>query len=366
MQEGSGEVRQVIERWYKRYFSNEESTYLVFIAILSFTILFFLGSLLTPLFVAIILAYLMQGMVEFLKKWHLPHLASVSVVFMFFVGFVGAFLFGLLPLVWSQAVTLLEDQLPVWLKKAQVAVRDLSVSYPEHVSEAQARALSQSMQEKIGEWGEALLSMSIHGLPNVLGLLIFLVLVPVLVFFLLKDREPLMESVVQLLPAKRPIMNRVWREMNRQMANYVRGKVVEIFIVGGVTFICFTFLDVKYAALLSLVVGLSVLVPFIGAALATIPVFAVAYFQFGWGSELATIMAVYGILQALDGNALVPLLFSEAVNLHPVSIVTAVLVFGGLWGVWGVFFAIPLATLVKALWTAWPTHQNTEPASERD
>jgi len=66
-------------------------------------------------------------------------------------------------------------------------------------------------------------------------------------------------------------------------------------------------------------------------------------------------MIAYGIIQALDGNLLVPLLFSEAVNLHPVTIIVAVIFFGGLWGFWGVFFAIPLATLVKAVLNAWPT-----------
>lgn len=66
------------------------------------------------------------------------------------------------------------------------------------------------------------------------------------------------------------------------------------------------------------------------------------------------LMIAYGIIQALDGNVLVPLLFSEAVNLHPVAIIVAVLVFGGLWGFWGVFFAIPLATLIKAILNAWP------------
>lgn len=67
-------------------------------------------------------------------------------------------------------------------------------------------------------------------------------------------------------------------------------------------------------------------------------------------------MAAYGIIQALDGNVLVPFLFSEVVNLHPVAIIVAVLFFGGLWGLWGVFFAIPLATLIKALLSAWPRH----------
>jgi putative permease len=95
-------------------------------------------------------------------------------------------------------------------------------------------------------------------------------------------------------------------------------------------------------------------VPYIGAAVATLPVAAVAGFHFGIGDQLAYVLLAYAVIQALDGNVLVPILFSEAVNLHPVSIILAVLFFGGIWGFWGVFFAIPLATLIKALVYAWP------------
>lgn len=81
----------------------------------------------------------------------------------------------------------------------------------------------------------------------------------------------------------------------------------------------------------------------------TIPVVGVALFQFGAGTEFWSCFAVYLIIQALDGNLLVPVLFSEAVNLHPLVIILSVVIFGGLWGFWGVFFAIPLATLIKAV-----------------
>ena len=142
--------------------------------------------------------------------------------------------------------------------------------------------------------------------------------------------------------------------MNAQLGNYVRGKFIEILIVGATTFVCFTFLGLNYAALLGVLVGLSVLIPFVGAAVVTLPVFVVAVIQFGWSWELASVMGAYGIIQFLDGNVLVPLLFSEVVDLHPITIIVAVLAFGGLWGVWGVFFAIPLATLIKAIYKAWP------------
>jgi len=71
-------------------------------------------------------------------------------------------------------------------------------------------------------------------------------------------------------------------------------------------------------------------------------------------------MIVYTVIQTLDGNVLVPWLFSETVNLHPIAIILAILVFGGIWGFWGVFFAIPLATLIKAIFNAWPTRYNLE------
>ncbi len=132
-------------------------------------------------------------------------------------------------------------------------------------------------------------------------------------------------------------------------------KVIEILIVGASTTIAFIFLDLQYALLLGVLVGLSVLVPYVGATGVTFPVMLVALFQFGLTSEFGYVMLAYGIIQALDGNVIVPLLFSEAVNLHPVIIIIAVIFFGGLWGFWGIFFAIPLATLVKAVINAWPT-----------
>jgi putative permease len=71
----------------------------------------------------------------------------------------------------------------------------------------------------------------------------------------------------------------------------------------------------------------------------------------------------YLVIQALDGNVLVPLLFGEVVNLHPIAIIVAILVFGGLWGFWGVFFAIPLATLVNAVLRAWPSSKTVPVAA---
>ncbi|KAA3641523.1 MAG: AI-2E family transporter, partial [Proteobacteria bacterium] len=138
------------------------------------------------------------------------------------------------------------------------------------------------------------------------------------------------------------------------IGNYVRGKAFEILLVGLITYIVFVFLDLEYAILLATITGFSVLVPFIGAVAVAFPIALVAFVQFGWTAPFAYVMMSYGVIQILDGNVLVPWLFSEVNNLHPVAIIVAVLFFGGVWGFWGVFFAIPLATLVNAVIQSWP------------
>jgi putative permease len=105
--------------------------------------------------------------------------------------------------------------------------------------------------------------------------------------------------------------------------------------------------------LISLFVGLSVIIPYIGVTVMGFVMALVAFIQWGWSQEFATAMVAYLVIQILDGNLLAPLLLSGVVDLHPVAIVVAVLLFGGLWGLWGLFFAIPLATLANAVIKAW-------------
>ena len=191
-------------------------------------------------------------------------------------------------------------------------------------------------------------------ITNLASMLIYLILVPILVFFFLKDRVVITSWFSAMLPQKRTLMSRVWWEMDGQIANYIRGKAIEILLVGGTSYIMFAFMGLNYAILLGILVGLSVIVPYLGAAVVTVPVALIAASQWGWTNEFFYLMIGYGIIQALDGNVLVPFLFSEVVNLHPVAIIVAVLFFGSIWGLWGVFFAIPLATLIQAVLNAWP------------
>ncbi len=345
---------QVLRKWLDNIFFEEEPIILLLIIFSSLMVVVTMGGVLSPVIISIILAFMMQGLIKQLMARNVPQWVAVSSAFLIFVGSFFVALFVVLPLAWNQMTTLF-NELPRMLAQWQQLMLVLPERYPTVFTEAQIQEGIVLARSELGKMGQWVVSFSISSIPNLVGLLIYLVLIPILVFFFLKDREILLSWFGSFLPSERPMLSKIWHEMNDQVANYVRGKAIEILIVGVVSYIAFVSLGLNYAALLGVLVGLSVVIPYIGAAAVTIPIALIGYFQWGWQSEFFTMMMVYAIIQALDGNVLVPLLFSEAVNLHPVAIILAVLVFGGFWGLWGVFFAIPLATLIKAVLNAWPS-----------
>ncbi|SEF59271.1 AI-2E family transporter [Oceanospirillum linum] len=346
-------MKDVARYWAQRYFSDEEAVIFFLLLIGGFSIVIFMGAMLAPFLSSVVLAYLLAGIVRKLEEVRVPFQLAVVLVFLIFVSLLSALVLVVFPLVWRQLMTLI-DELPGMLAAGQQLLLLLPEQYPNLISQGQMQELIGVAAGEIGLVGQKLVSLSLSSVPNLFGLMIYLVLVPILVFFLLKDRDLLINWFVSHLPEKRVFMTGIWREMDQQLANYIRGKFIEIAIVGVATYIGLISFGVQYSALLAVLVGLSVLVPYIGAAVVTVPVVLIGMFQFGLNDTFFYMLMVYGVIQALDGNVLVPLLFSEAVNLHPVAIIVAVLAFGGIWGFWGIFFAIPLATLLKAILYAWP------------
>lgn len=343
----------IVKKWFNRYFFEEEALVLLVLIVASLLIVITMGDVLAPVIAAIILAYLIEGLTVRLINRGMSEGFAVWLTFIVFMGAFLAVMFVLLPLAWQQMSNLFAE-LPGMVSRLQTVLIVLPEQYPTVFSESQIQQFTQLAATELGSVGQYILSFSLASIPNLVAALIYLILVPILVFFFLKDRKLIFAWMAGFLPAERPLLARIAEEMNEQISNYARGKALEILVVGVVTYGAFVWMGLNYAALLALLVGLSVLIPYIGAAVVTLPVALIAFFQWGWGSEFFYLLLVYGVVQALDGNILVPLLFSEAVNLHPVAIILAVLVFGGFWGLWGVFFAIPLATLVKAVINAWP------------
>ena len=343
----------VLGGWVNRYFSRPDAIFLIAALLVVSLVLYPLAGALAPVLTGLVLAFLLQGLVGRLERLGSPRLLAITVAMIVLIGTVSTAVLLVVPLLWQQAADLLALA-PTLIGMLRDGLSSLSEAFPEFITEEQIRGVVNESSKELGNLSASLLESAFSQVFSLFGLLIYLVLVPISVFFLLKDKELLMTHMASLLPKDRPLLDAVGSEMNAQLGNYVRGKVIEILVVGTVTFVTFLFFGLNYAALLGVLVGISVLIPFIGAAIVTLPVFMIAVLQFGWSLDLAWVMLAYAVIQFLDGNVLVPLLFSEAVDLHPITIIVAILAFGGLWGLWGVFFAIPLATLIKAIYVAWP------------
>ncbi|MDT8406725.1 MAG: AI-2E family transporter [Methylococcales bacterium] len=343
-----------LQRVFKRMLPNSQAVALLVIILTSLGLVLVLSDLLMPAFAAVVLTYLLDGLVGKCIRLQIPRMVAVYLVFFGFLTSLGFLIFILLPML-SEQTTALIRQIPILADQARLEILRLPEAYPEYISEERVREMITSLQREFLSYTQNLLSYSAASVISLVTAIIYLFLVPMMVLFMLKDKHLLIDWLQQFLPRERHLTNRVWQEVDMQMGNYVRGKLAEVLMLTCISYVTFSALHLNYAILLSVLMGLSVVIPYVGATLVTVPVLGIAYFQWGASSDDFLYLVIgYSVIQAFDGVVLVPLLFSEAVNLHPIAIIIAILFFGGLWGFWGVFFAIPLATVVKAVITAWP------------
>ena len=343
-----------INKLFNKLFSNEESLIFSLLILTFLLVLYFFGGLLTPFIISLIFAYLLIGLTKNLIKYGLTELVSLIISYVIFLLSGIGFLIWLIPLIFQQTQAFFIE-VPIWLNNFRSFIENLVQSNQELVSSDQISSFFTEFIGRLSSISQGVLDASISGIQDTLVFSIYLIMIPVLVFFFLFDKERIVRGFLMLLPKKRAMLSEVWIEMDDQLSNYVWGKGVEILIVGFAAAVIFGIMGLNYTALLSIIVGVSVLIPYVGAFLATIPVVVVAFLQFGIGFDLYMIVGLYLLLQALDGYLLVPILFSDAVKLHPVVIMLAVFVFGGIFGFWGAFFSIPLATFIKAVWNSWPS-----------
>lgn len=345
----------VVKDWFEKHFSDPQAIILVVFLVLGGILVLYWGTILTPVLASIVIAYVLEGMVNKITLLGVPRFISFLFSYALFLTALALILFGLVPLVVSQVSQLIVD-FPNILSKVQ----QLILSIPEHYpifADREIEAMLSNVSTELVSVGQSLVSASLSSAVDAFTVLVYLIVVPLLVFFLLKDKTVILNWFIRFMPKDRGLAYSVWKEVDAKMGNYIRGKMLEIFIVGAATFIPLKFMGMNYAATMSLLVGISVIIPYVGAIAVTIPVAMIAWFQWGATDDFVYLMIAYLAVQMLDGNVLVPLLFSEVVNMHPAAIIIAVLFFGGLWGVWGVFFAIPLATLLQAVINSWPSIQ---------
>jgi len=345
-------MKDLIRSFIDRFFFDEETIYFALLLITSIIVLIIFGGVLLPVLISLVIAFLLNGLVGMFQNFNLSRWLSLTLSLLIFFGLYLSLIL-ILPSIVNQINSLIQS-LPNIVVSFQKTLLGMSEAYPDIFSEQDIRSLLLNISSQINNLLSGVLGQLATTISFAVSALLYAILIPLMVFFFVKDRDILLSMVSSFFPKERSLIEAIFKEMNGQLFNYVTGKIIEMFIVGTVSYVVFSFLDLPYSVLLSILVGLSVIVPFFGAILVTIPVLLVGMYEWGLTEQFYWLTGLYFLIQALDGNLLVPLLFSVRNNLHPVVIIIAVLFFGGIWGFWGMFFAIPLATFIKAILNSWP------------
>lgn len=380
----------LLRNWYLRHFSKPGTVEFAIVLIVCFLIVYYLMWLVGPIVIAICIAYILDFFVVYLeKKLNFKRNFASIIVMTSFIAIALMLLILVVPLIIKQAaefyntILILGDNVAGALHLEQNTGKDaknidaLIAQNIYYIIESMPDPLpSMLTEESFGQYITQIRTAAMAFLAglmrnnlmpsviNVFTFLLYLVVVPIFTFLILYNKYSIKNNIkTYILPQNQNIINQFWPRLNNQIQGYIRGKILHIIIITIVNTLAFSLFNLNYAFLLGLGVGLSVVIPYVGAVIIVVPVISIALFQFGLSSTFAWLLVVYTIIQLVDSNVLTPLLFSKTSNLDALSILTAILIFGGLWGFWGVFFAIPLATFIKTIITQWPSSNKDSPKS---
>lgn len=335
-------------KWYYKKFSDSQIIELFFILVIGFFIFFFFYDILILLLISLMISYLLEWPIQQLIRLQINRILSILMVLIFFVSVSFMIILIIIPSVWQEGVNLLFD-VPSMFNTFNKYIKDLPYKYPILADVGIFDLLINNLKNHLISLGESMVKYSIYSFISVATLLVYLILIPLIIFFFLKDKYKIINLIKYILPDNKFLIWKIFRQTKKQISNYIYGKLIEMFIVGFLSYIVFVILKLRYSLFLSVFVGISVLIPYVGVVIITIPLILVALFQWGIGSHFWSLIIIYLIIQFFDGNLLGPILFSEVINLHPLIIILSTFVFGKFFGFWGVFFSIPLIILIKSI-----------------
>tara|TARA_B100000941_G_C28461662_1_gene531113 strand:- start:265 stop:1332 length:1068 start_codon:yes stop_codon:yes gene_type:complete len=340
--------------WYNTHLTDPNQVALALLILFITLITYILLATVVPILVAIILAYMLEGIVKSVsERYKLQRTTAVLSIYISFLILSFMIIIILVPLMLNQ-ITLFIKSLPSMLERGKDLLLSSGNSQFSLFSQSQISEILSVINSEITMLGSSIISFSLSSAGSLIETIVYIIIVPIIIFFLLYDKESINNWFKKFFPEKLDLSRKAYIELDLKLGNYIRCKLIEIIIVWIASTFFFAILGLNYSLLLGFLCGVSVIIPYVGAIGVTIPIMIVAFFQWGTSSDFWYIIIAHTLIQIIDGNVVVPLLFSDAVNLHPLAILISILFFGTVWGIWGVFFAIPLAVLFNTLLNIWP------------
>ena len=317
-----------------------------------FYLLYILRSVLMPFVAGMLLAYLLDPVVDKLQKWKLSRTWSTVIVCFLAVLIILPAVGFLIDMIENQ-VTLLVKATPQYLALIMDKVQPLIASLSERFPDLQGGRLEDMVKDNIGN-GLKFVGKVLTGLLSssfaLISLISLILIMPVVTFYMLRDWDVFVQKIEDLLPKKsKDGIIGILKEINKIIAGFIRGQISVCLILGAFYSIGLKLVGLDLGLLIGFIAGIISFIPYVGSITGFVLGTVLAFAQYGDITHVLYVIAVFLCGQFLEGNFLTPKLVGESVGLHPVWVMFALLAGGVLLGFLGLMLAVPMAAIVGVL-----------------
>ncbi|HFR3425905.1 TPA: AI-2E family transporter [Streptococcus suis] len=351
--------------WFFKWFVNNQAvtfflvTLLVLLTIFVFTKVSFLlkpiGSfieiILLPMLLTGLLYYLLNPIVDWLEKYKITRTAAISVLFVLIGMLLVWGLAVVIPSIQGQVVSFAQN-LPSNIQKIESQVTTLLENEQFEQFRPTALEILNKVNDQIISYAQKFSSSAVNWASSLIStasqIIVAILIMPFILFYLLRDGQHLNRHVTQYLPTKwRSSVSKVLTDVNAQLSNYVRGQVTVAIIVALMFSVMFSVIGLSYPVTLGVMAGFLNLIPYLGSFLAMIP--AVVLGLIAGPVMLVKVLIVFMLEQTIEGRFVTPLIIGSSLSIHPITILFVLLTAGQMYGVLGVLLGIPIYASIKVV-----------------
>jgi predicted PurR-regulated permease PerM len=309
-----------------------------------------MAEIFTPFLAAFILAYALRPVASRLEGLHIPRALAATLTIVFGLSLVTG-LFMLLANLLGHEIPLIKTKLPIWVQNTQAWLEPILTEYHIDFDWAALReTVTQKVMVHLSTNADALVSSMLDTIllsgSSVLNGFVNLILIFFVLFYLLIDWNHFFKLLEGFIPPRfKDTARHLCMHTDALLSQYLRGQILVILVMATFYSIGLSFVGMDGAIALGVFTGLMIIIPYIGIALGLSIGILSAILQFGFGPELIWVLTIFGVGQALEGFFLTPRLVGERIGLHPVAVLFALIIFGKLFGFFGVLLALPASAV---------------------
>lgn len=353
------------DSWFYKWFLDNQAvvavliTFLVFLTVYLLTkvsfiftpVLSFLGIIMLPLVISALLYYLIKPLVDFLERRGLGRVSAIFVVFTVIVILLIWAIASIIPMIREQILSFVSN-LPGYVRSVNYEATKVLQNPWLNNYKFELQDMLSNITAKAVTYAESFSKNALDWASSFAGIIarvtIAIIISPFVLFYFLRDSGKMKDGLVQVLPPKfRQPTARVLGDINQQLSGYVQGQVTVAIVVGFMFSIMFSLVGLRYALTFGIMAGILNMVPYLGSFLAMIPVVIMGAVQ--GPLMLVKVLIIFMIEQTIEGRFVSPLVLGSKLSIHPVTIMFILLTAGSMFGVWGVFLAIPIYASVKVV-----------------